>query len=127
MQRRRKKIVKLNDIPALENLLQEVYVDACNQMSEASEIIGNLDTMAQPTDVDDLTKISKEKTNALKLKETASKMKLDISKLMNDIIKQSEISDSVDDKSSGVMFDNNDVFDAIRNSIEEELKNSITE
>lgn len=125
MRRRKPKTIKLNDLPALENLLQEVYTDATNQITEVSEIILQLDTMAQPSDVDDLTKIVKEKTNALKLKDSATRIKIDVSKMMREVMKDSGegTESTVISNNSNVEFSDNDAFDQIRKLIEEEEKN----
>lgn len=124
MRRRKSKPIKLNDLPALENLLQEVYTDATNQITEVSEIILQLDTMAQPTDVDDLTKIVKEKTNALKLKDSATRIKIDVSKMMREVMKDSGegTESNIITNNSNVEFTDNDAFDQIRRLIEEEEK-----
>ena len=120
MQRRKKRTIKLNDIPALENLLQEVYTDACNQITEVNVLVHNLDTMAAPTDIDDLTKVAKEKTNALKLKDSAARLKLDISKMMNEVIKQSGESENKPSDMNSEMFNDNSAFDKIRDLIKAE-------
>lgn len=124
MRRKKNKTIRLNDLPALENLIQEVYTDANNQIVEVNTILTQLDTQAQANDVDDLTKIVKEKTNALKLKDSATRIKLDASKLMNEIIKNSgdNSEQSVLAGNGNVEFANDDAFDEIRRMIEEEEK-----
>ena len=114
-------MVKLNDIPALETLLEEVYVDAGNQISDTNELLNYLSTMAVPSDIDDLTKIAKEKTAALKVKEGATRLKLDISKLMNDVIKQSKDDVDVEMTASETSFEDNSAFDAVRDMLAKEM------
>lgn len=120
MQRSKKRKIKLNDTPALENLLQEVYTDACNQITEVNILVHNLDTMVSPDNVDDLAKIAKEKTSALKLKDSAARLKLDISKMMNEVIKQNGELESKPESLTDNMFADNSAFDAIRDLIKQE-------
>ena len=87
MTRRKTKMVKINDPASLEKLLQETYTDACGLISETGTIIHELVVNGQPEDSDDLAKITKEKINALKVRDSAIRIKLDVSKLMNDVIK----------------------------------------
>lgn len=87
MERRKKNKIKVNDISSFERLLQETYIDACNQIINAQQIIDYLTLTFKAEDVDELTKIAKEKTAALKAKEAGIKLKLEISKLLNEVIK----------------------------------------
>ena len=87
MPRRRKQDIKINDSDSLTGLIQETYNDACAQINDAQRTINEMSTGAAPTDVDDLTKLAKGKTDALKIKDSAIKIKLEIAKLQNEIIK----------------------------------------
>jgi hypothetical protein len=87
MPRKRKHDVKVNDNESLEGLMQETYNDACLQINDVQRTINELSTAADPEDVDDLTKIAKEKGNLLKVKDSAIRVKLEIAKLQSDIIK----------------------------------------
>jgi hypothetical protein len=87
MPRRKKQEVKLNDVDSLEGLMQETYNDACLQINDAQRSINELSASATPQDVDDLTKIAKEKGGLLKVKDSAIRIKLELAKLQNDIIK----------------------------------------
>lgn len=99
MNRRKKNKIKLNDVSSVENLLQETYIDACNQIVNAQQVIDYLTLNVKTTDIDEMTKLAKERTNALKLKETAAKMKLEIGKLMNEIIKHNgSLEDAIDSR-----------------------------
>lgn len=122
MQRRKTKMVKLNDPIALEKLLQESYTDVCSLISETGIIIHDINVNGQPVDSDDLAKLTKEKINALKVRDSAIKAKLDISKIMNDVIKyngESVSANVMDDQinSGGVT---SDAFDEIRKMLENE-------
>ena len=77
----------LGNEKSLEKLLSEVYNDATNQIIEAQEVINTLDNETNAETVDDYAKIAKEKTNAIKLKDSATKVKLDIAKLQTEIYK----------------------------------------
>lgn len=87
MPRKRKQDVKVNNVNSLEGLMQETYNDACLQIIDAQTSINELKTSANPVDVDDITKIAKEKSGLLKVKDSAIKIKLELAKLQSDIIK----------------------------------------
>ena len=101
MNRRKKTKLKLNDINSLEGLLQETYVDACNQISNAQNVIDVLITTTEPQDVDDITKIAKEKISAVKAKDSGIRIKIEIGKLMNEVIKHNgSVEDAIDSRVS---------------------------
>ncbi len=87
MPRKKKQDVKINNVESLEGLMQETYNDACLQITDAQKHINELGTSAQPNDVDDITKIAKEKGGLLKIKDSAIRIKLELAKLQNDILK----------------------------------------
>jgi hypothetical protein len=86
--RKKKQEVRVNNTESLEGLMQETYNDACLQINDAQKTINELTTAAAtPTDIDDLTKVVKEKSGLLKVKESAIRIKLELAKLQSDIIK----------------------------------------
>jgi hypothetical protein len=87
MPRKRKQKIKVNNTESLEGLMQEVYNDACVQINDAQRNINELINTIAPEDIDDITKIAKEKTSAHKIKESGIKIKLEVAKLQSDIIK----------------------------------------
>jgi len=87
MPRKKKQDVKVNDVESLEGLMQETYNDACLQINDAQRGINELASSAVPQDVDDLTKIAKEKGGLLKVKDSAIRIKLELAKLQSDILK----------------------------------------
>ncbi len=90
MPRKKKQDVKINDNESLAGLMQETYNDACLQINDAQKSINELSTTIPPTttqNVDDITKVYKEKGNLLKVKDSAIKIKLELAKLQSDIIK----------------------------------------
>ena len=87
MPRKRKQDVKVNNVESLEGLMQETYNDACLQINDAQKGINELTTSATPQDVDDLTKLAKEKGGLLKVKDSAIRIKLELAKLQSDILK----------------------------------------
>jgi hypothetical protein len=102
MPRKRKQDVKVNDTESLEGLMQETYNDACLQINDAQRTINELATSATPTDVDDLTKIAKEKGGLLKIKDSAIRIKLELAKLQSDIIKNRGDADTaISERTSG--------------------------
>ena len=87
MPRKKKQQIKVNNSTSLEGLMQEVYNDACTQISDAQRTINELANSTTAEDVDDATKIAREKSNAQKIKDSGVKIKLEVAKLQADIIK----------------------------------------
>lgn len=118
MPRKKKQEVKVNNVDSLEGLMQETYNDACLQINDAQRTINELSVSAEPTDVDDLTKIAKEKGGLLKVKDSAIRIKLELAKLQSDIIKnRGDANAAINEMSSGQVSAND--FKSIR----EMLKN----
>lgn len=88
MGRRKKLNIDLSSIDSLQELMQEVYHDACAQIKESQNSITNLVNSTEPLDVDDHAKISKAKTDFLKVRDSAIKAKLDVAKLQNEVLKR---------------------------------------
>lgn len=89
MPRKKKQQIRTNDKTSLEGLLQETYNDACGNINDAQLTINDIVNASEPETVDDLSKIAKEKTSALKIKDSAIRIKLEIAKLQSDILKHS--------------------------------------
>lgn len=87
MPRKRKQVVKVNNVTSLEGVLQEVYNEACGNIKDAQGVINELSNGVVPEDVDDFAKIAKAKTDALKEKTTNIKVKLEVAKLQSDTVK----------------------------------------
>ena len=102
MPRKKKQDVKVNNTESLEGLMQETYNDACLQINDAQKTINELASSATPTDVDDLTKIAKEKGGLLKIKDSAIRIKLELAKLQSDIIKnRGDVESTINERSQG--------------------------
>lgn len=102
MPRKKKQDVKVNNSESLEGLMQETYNDACLQISDAQKTINELASSVTPVDVDDHTKVAKEKGGLLKIKDSAIRIKLEIAKLQNDIIKnKGDVDSAVSERSQG--------------------------
>ena len=126
MPRKKKTDVKVNDNSSLENLMQETYNDACLQINDAQKTINELAASATPTDVDDLTKIAKEKGNLLKIKDSSIRIKLEIAKLQSDIIKnRGDVDSAVSERSSGSASLSD--FKSIREMLKNEKNNEENE
>lgn len=87
MPRKKKTEVKINNNYSLEHLMQETYNDACSQINDTQRTINELVNGSTPNDVDEFTKIAKEKSGLLKVKDSAIRIKLELAKLQNEIIK----------------------------------------
>lgn len=102
MPRKKKQDVKVNNVDSLEGLMQETYNDACLQINDAQRSINELTTSATPQDVEDLTKIAKEKGGLLKVKDSAIRIKLELAKLQSDIIKnRGDANSAIQERSEG--------------------------
>lgn len=102
MPRKKKQDVKVNNTESLEGLMQETYNDACLQITDAQKVINELSTGVTPQDVDDHTKVAKEKAGLLKVKESGIRIKLEIAKLQSDIIKnRGDVDAAVSERSNG--------------------------
>lgn len=118
MPRKKKQEVKVNNVDSLEGLMQETYNDACLQINDAQRTINELTISAEPTDVEDLTKIAKEKGGLLKVKDSAIRIKLELAKLQSDIIKnKGDVDSTINERTDGKVSAND--FKSIR----EMLKN----
>lgn len=116
--RKRKQSIKLNNTDSLQGLMQEAYNDACSQIIDTQKLVNELSLTMIPTDIDDLTKISREKSNALKLKDSAIKMKIEMGKILNDIIKHNgSIEDTDATRIEQGSVPTADAFKEIRNLI----------
>lgn len=122
MPRKKKQQIKTNDVESLEGLLQEVYNDACANINDAQNTINEMANAAEPEDVDDLAKIAKAKTDALKIKDSGMRVKLEVAKMQNDTIKhKGDLSAAVNERAAGKV-DIND-FREIRRMIENSSNN----
>jgi len=118
MPRKKRQQIKLDDTNALEGLLQEAYNDACANIVAAQNNINEMSNAAEPEDVDDLTKIAKEKTSALKIKDSAMRLILEIAKLQSDIMKhKGNVQDAMSERTDGKVSLND--FKAIRKMMED--------
>ena len=126
MPRKKKQEIKTNDNASLSGLMQETYNDACLQISDAQKTINELASAATPTDVDDLTKIAKEKGNLVKIKDSSIRIKLEIAKLQSDIIKnRGDVDSAVSERSSGSASLSD--FKSIREMLKNEKNNEENE
>lgn len=116
MPRKKKTDIKVNDNSSLENLMQETYNDACLQITDSQKVINELTSGAIATDVDDHTKIAKEKANLLKIKDSGIRLKLELAKLQSDILKnRGDIDSTISERSNGTASTND--FKSIREMI----------
>jgi len=117
---RPKKIkIKLND-NSLTGVMQEVYNNACVQINDAQKVINEVSASVVTDDIDDITKIAKAKTDALKVKDSAIKIKLDLGKLQSEVIKNNgKIEDAIENNPE---IADGEAFEKIRKLIEEKNK-----
>lgn len=122
MPRKRKQQIKVNNNDSLEGLLQEVYNDACTQIQQAQNTINELTSGFIPDDIDDATKIAKEKTNAQKTKTDNIKIKLEVAKLQTDVIKHNGNLEEANESRTSSGAPSLDDFKEIRNMVKEAKK-----
>lgn len=128
MPRKKKQDIKINDTSSLEGLVQEVYNDACLQISETQKTINELSVGAVADDVDDHTKIAKEKGGLLKIKDSAIRIKLEVAKLQSDIIKNSgNIEATVSERSKGTasISDFSSIREMLKHKNNDDLANEL--
>lgn len=123
MPRRKKQQIKVNNSESLEGLMQEVYNDACTQITQAQGTINELSNGVVPEDVDDATKIAKEKTNAQKIKNDSIKIKLEVAKLQSDVIKHNGNLEEVNQTRTANGAPSLDDFKQIRDMVKSARKN----
>ena len=127
MPRKRKQDVKINNTSSLEGLMQEIYNDGCLQINDAQKVINELSTGLTPTDVDEHTKIAKEKAGLLKVKESGIRLKLEIARLQSDILKnQGDVETTITERSNGSasLSDFKSIREMIKKDKEESNKKS---
>jgi hypothetical protein len=123
MPRKKKNDVKVNDSSSLEGLMQETYNDACLQIMDAQKTINELSASAIPQDVEDMTKIAKEKGGLLRVKDSAIRIKLEIAKLQSEIIKnRGDVESALNEASKGSASLSD--FKSIREMLKGEIKNN---
>jgi len=115
MPRNRKLNIEIANSGSLQSLMQEVYNNACTQINDAQKVINEVEASTASTEIDDIVKIAKAKTDALKLEESAINLKLNVGKLQSDIIKFNGDMKSVYSENQGIV-DKSD-FDKIRELI----------
>jgi hypothetical protein len=121
--RKQKQVIKTNSDDSLSGLMQETYNDACLQINDAQKTINELSASATPADVDDLTKIAKEKGGLLKIKDSAIRIKLELAKLQSDIIKnRGDIETTINERSHGTASISD--FKSIREMLKNDNKNN---
>lgn len=124
MPRKRKQDVKVNNTESLEGLMQETYNDACLQINDAQKVINELSTGVTPVDVDEHTKIAKEKGGLLKIKDSAIRLKLELAKLQSDIIKsRGDVEGAITQRSNGSASLSD--FKSIREMLKNDKQNGI--
>lgn len=122
MPRKKKQDIKVNNVDSLEGLMQETYNDACLQINDAQSSINELTTSATPEDVEDITKIAKEKGGLLKVKDSAIRIKLELAKLQSDIIKnRGDVDAAIQERTDGKASLND--FKSIREMLKNDINN----
>jgi hypothetical protein len=128
MPRKKKQKIAVNNTTSLEGLLQEVYNDACGQISSAQKVINEISTTfkGDDLDVDDATKMAKAKVDALKIKDSGARIKLEVSKLLNDVVKHNgNVSETIQTITGEGTLDKG--LDAVREMVSKRSKDSDSE
>jgi hypothetical protein len=81
--------VKLNSKEKIEELLQEIYSEACKNIEEAQRLINKIDMSTNLNDeiLDGKAKFSKAMNDFISTKDRAIGRKFEIAKLMSEILK----------------------------------------
>jgi len=97
--------VRLNSIEKIEELLQEVYDQACRQINEIqnelSKLINSTNLAADDFTMEDKAKYFKALNDLMNNKKSAIQTKLDIAKFMGEIVKKGgDINSVVNEKNA---------------------------
>lgn len=127
MARSKKQKIEVNSLESLQGVMQEVYNNACNQIQDAQKVVNELTASITAEDVDDITKVAKAKTDALKIKDSAIKIKLDVGKLQNIIMKEGGNLDEVISHNNTTTLVTSDNFSQVREMIKNAEKDIKTD
>lgn len=127
MARSKKQKIEVNSLASLQGVMQEVYNNACNQIQDAQKVVNELTASITAEDVDDITKVAKAKTDALKIKDSAIKIKLDVGKLQNIIMKEGGNLDEVISHNNTTTLVTSDNFSQVREMIKNAEKDIKTD
>ena len=94
--------VRLNSSEKIEELLQEIYDQACRQLNEIQremdKLTNNINLAEEGTSVDDKAKYAKSIHDYIGDKDRAIKTKLDIAKFMGEVLKyKGNVEDALND------------------------------
>lgn len=94
--------VKLNSNDKIEELLQEIYNEACRQLNqiqiEMDKLTNSINLGAEEITIDDKTKYSKSMHDYLGDKDRAIKSKFEIAKFLGEIVKHNgNVNDALND------------------------------
>lgn len=97
--------VKLNSVEKIEELLQEIYNQSCNQINQIQLEMDKLQTRnlgAEGTTMDEISKYHKAMHDYVTDKEKAIKSKFEIAKFMGEVLKYGgNVDDALNDKNFG--------------------------
>lgn len=99
---KKKTRIYMNNVNSMEALLQEIYLESCQNIKQTNDTINELTLNVRPEVVDDWAKVTKSKTDAIKEKTNSIKIKLEVAKLQAESISNSSaINQTMVDKSGG--------------------------
>jgi hypothetical protein len=95
--------VRLNSVDKIEELLQEVYDQACRQINEVqneiNKLINSTNLASDDFTMDDKAKYFKAVNDLMNNKKSAIQTKLDIAKFMGEIVKRGgDVNSTMNDK-----------------------------
>lgn len=119
--------IELDSKEKVEELLQEIYTEACNNIEEVQREINRLanSTSLNEESIDGRAKYSKAINDFINTKDKAISRKLEVAKLLTDVIKSNGTSQG--GNSNDVPIDWTKIMDDVNDAIQSDKPNDVIE
>lgn len=119
--------IELDSKEKVEELLQEIYTEACNNIEEVQREINRLanSTSLNEESIDGRAKYSKAINDFINTKDKAISRKLEVAKLLTDVIKSNGTSQG--GNSNDVPIDWTKIMDDVNDTIQSDKPNDVIE
>jgi len=116
--------IEVNDIQSLKDLLQEVYMLANEQITQAQNEINKLSNATKLSEepMEGRTKYAKAINDYLGIKDKAISKKIDIAKIMSDVCKNNGDINGALDNNADAINDMNFDFDNIKRMVDDSMQ-----
>lgn len=119
--------IELDSKEKVEELLQEIYTEACNNIEEVQREINRLanSTSLNEESIDGRAKYSKAINDFINTKDKAISRKLEVAKLLTDVIKSNGTSQ--EGNSNDVPYDWTKIMDDVNDTIQSDKPSDVIE